>query len=82
MIRKQNQLFGNLYSNFDFLIIMKNSGQLAAMDMPLLNILSLNIRSLAKTKGPCSVVHFITTKPHEPIVCSVIITTAYAETLT
>ena len=47
-------------------------------------LLSLNIRSLAKTTGPCSVVvHFITIKPHEHIVCSnIIITTAYAETLT
>ena len=31
IIRKQNQLFGNPYSNFDFLIITKNLGGLAAM---------------------------------------------------
>ena len=35
MIRKQNQLLGNLYSNFDFLIliIMKNSRWLSAMQL-------------------------------------------------
>ena len=31
IIRKQNQLFRNSYSNFDFLIITQNSGGLAAM---------------------------------------------------
>ena len=31
IIRKQNQLFGNSYSNFSFQIIPKNSGRLAAM---------------------------------------------------
>ena len=31
IIQKQNHLFGNSYSNFDFLIITNNSGRLAAM---------------------------------------------------
>ena len=29
----KNQLFGNVYSTFDFLIITKNSGGLAAMSL-------------------------------------------------
>ena len=33
IIRKQNTSFGNLYSNLDFLIIMKNLGGLAAMQL-------------------------------------------------
>ena len=32
---EKNEPFGNLYSNFDFLIITKNSGGLAAMPVPL-----------------------------------------------
>ena len=33
IIRKKNQLFGNLFSNFDFLIITKNLGGLAAIQL-------------------------------------------------
>ena len=34
IIRKTNLPFGNLYSKFDFLIMTKNSGGLAAMEDP------------------------------------------------
>ena len=47
IIRKKKSSFGNLYSNVDFLIITKNSGGLAAMQM--LSLVVLYMSSTLRT---------------------------------